>query len=245
MSKTKGSYSVPVKGSEQDIKPIITIMMGFALIICWYLVTLIVESLIQVIYPVMEEFYETFAYIVIDWQLEALFTVLLVHFLLKNKTGEGLESIGWKHRKGVRIIILSFLFGFIAFYMQELIYRISIIYLPENYPAQELQEMLELYNQNSYRIVFFILIVFVTPVVEEIFMRGFCYKFLRIKYNVAISVFACFVVFWIFHPVVAWFPHLFFANLLLCLLYEQTKYIGASISLHSSINFFVLTDGWP
>ena len=80
-------------------------------------------------------------------------------------------------------------------------------------------------------------IVILGPLAEELFFRGFLFRWLRGKISFRNSALAVSCIFAIMHRTPAAFLPLFFLSLLLCFIYERTKNLFNSIFLHSFHNF--------
>jgi len=82
--------------------------------------------------------------------------------------------------------------------------------------------------------------VIATPIVEEIFFRGFCYRILRLKYGKTSSIAVLSLMFVLFHPIPSWVPMLIVATIILCLSFEHRKNLLVPIIIHSIMNLLSL-----
>ncbi|MFF5994997.1 type II CAAX endopeptidase family protein [Lysinibacillus sp. KU-BSD001] len=83
----------------------------------------------------------------------------------------------------------------------------------------------------------FISAAIISPIYEEIFYRGFLYKWLRIKYGVAISLLVSSFIFMIVHiPTYNTLPITFLSGLIFACTYEKTSSIIPAIMIHAAFN---------
>jgi hypothetical protein len=79
-------------------------------------------------------------------------------------------------------------------------------------------------------------IMIVGPIAEELFFRGFIFRWLRSKLSFRISAFWISFIFATLHQTAVHFLPLFLLSFLLCLVYERTHNLYNSIFLHSLHN---------
>lgn len=220
-------------------KPFPIIIAGIGLIILFSIIVFIIEIFLVVYFSTLKEFFGSFSYIVISWIIEDIYVIFIVYFLYLTivRTDSKVLFLSNYNKK---ILLYALGVGCGAFIIKEIIYNISILILPENYPAHEIERLFSEYPNFYQHLILFSLITLSSPISEEIFMRGFCYKILRMKYNIPKSIFFSSLISIVFHPVVAWIPHIIFTNIILCLAYEKTNWIISPIIIHMVINLFTI-----
>jgi len=85
-----------------------------------------------------------------------------------------------------------------------------------------------------------IFIVFIGPVIEEIFFRGFCYPALRNRLGPLKAMFLVSFFFALLHMNIIGFLPIFILGLLLVYIYEKTHSLVSSIGIHMLHNLFIL-----
>jgi len=85
-------------------------------------------------------------------------------------------------------------------------------------------------------LLFAIMAVFVAPLVEEVFFRGFVYPAIANKYGVIVSAVSTSILFGLAHIVAANAIIAFFIGLILVYVYHQTTNLLAPILVHSTFN---------
>ncbi len=78
----------------------------------------------------------------------------------------------------------------------------------------------------------FVVGAIIAPIVEEILFRGLLYQWLRARTNVLIAVIASAVIFAVVHIIPLLFPALFVVGLILALVYEWTRSLWVTITIH-------------
>ena len=219
-------------------KPFPIIIAGIGLIILFSIIVFIIEIFLVVYFSTLKEFFGSFSYIVISWIIEDIYVIFIVYFLFLTIVRTNTKVLILSNYK--KILLYALGVGCGAFIIKEIIYNISILILPENYPAHEIGRLFSEYPNFYQHLILFSLITLSSPISEEIFMRGFCYKILRMKYNIPKSIFFSSLISIVFHPVVAWIPHIIFTNIILCLAYEKTNWIISPIIIHMVINLFTI-----
>ncbi len=87
------------------------------------------------------------------------------------------------------------------------------------------------------KIIYLIMMVIITPVVEEIVYRGFLFKLLLKRYSVKIALIVSSLIFAFFHLRFAGIGFLFIYGLFFGYVYYKTKSLIAPILAHFTINF--------
>ncbi|UCC94968.1 MAG: CPBP family intramembrane metalloprotease [Candidatus Omnitrophota bacterium] len=105
-------------------------------------------------------------------------------------------------------------------------------------PAMELIFLLQ---DKRMLVVLFLEIVFIGPLAEEIFFRGFIYTLARKRFSFVIASLLVSLLFAFLHRAPLNILPLFVISLSLCYLYEKTQSILAPIIFHSFFNFFNLS----
>lgn len=98
------------------------------------------------------------------------------------------------------------------------------------------------YNLVS-KIYMIMLICIIGPVLEELFFRGYVFNILKKKYNIIIGAIASSLLYMFFHDLKINFMYLFIPGLIYVYVYDKTKNILSSITVHSMNNtiWFLLT----
>ena len=86
------------------------------------------------------------------------------------------------------------------------------------------------------RMVYFLLMVFVVPVLEEVIFRGFIFRFLLRRYSVVTAIFVSSFLFAFMHLRFMGFAYLFVYGLLFAYSYSRTRSLLTPILLHVFIN---------
>lgn len=104
---------------------------------------------------------------------------------------------------------------------------------PDNQKSDSLQSQMTLMNF----LIAFISAAVISPVYEEILYRGFVYRFLRARSNVAVSLFVSSLIFMLVHiPTYNTLPVNFLSGLIFAWTYEKTGSILPAIIIHSCFN---------
>jgi hypothetical protein len=90
---------------------------------------------------------------------------------------------------------------------------------------------------NFNEIIYFILIVFITPIVEEMVYRGFLFNLLLKKYSVKLALIVSSLIFALIHLRFAGIGFLFLYGLFFGYVYYKTNSLIAPILAHFIINF--------
>ncbi|MBX5468386.1 MAG: CPBP family intramembrane metalloprotease [Thermoleophilaceae bacterium] len=129
--------------------------------------------------------------------------------------------------------------GFAAYWALSVLY-VTLLNLHQE---QEVTNDLAV-DQSDLRLVLAaLLVIVVAPVAEELFFRGFFYRALRTRYGVAFSALVDGVVFGAIHASGSSFsvlPALALLGVILCLVYERTGTLFATIGLHAFNNTVAL-----
>lgn len=122
--------------------------------------------------------------------------------------------------------------GLVAFYVFNLCYASVLGLFNLQVEPQLIQQM----GTSTQALPLLIAGVFVAPISEELFFRGFLYAGLREKIGVAWAAIVSAALFSVAHITPTAIPSLFMIGLLFALLYERGRSIWPSAILHTTIN---------
>lgn len=94
----------------------------------------------------------------------------------------------------------------------------------------------------TFQIFLFFSFAILTPICEEIYFRGFCYNYIRVKYKIVFSIAITFLIFFLFHPLPSLILSLLVFTIYICIVFEKTKEIRYPILIHilyNSIGFII------
>lgn len=129
--------------------------------------------------------------------------------------------IGWTIVLIIGSILLSFVF--------ELLFQIGT----DNSKTESLQKKLSAINF----MVAFVSAAIISPIYEEIFYRGFLYRWFRSKYGIFIGMFVSSFIFMIVHiPTFNSLPYTFLAGLIFAWTYEKTNSVYPAMIIHALFN---------
>lgn len=223
-----------------ELKNTTKVWRGIFYLISWYVVSSVLEVFLASFDPEIEKLLNTSTYLFINWSLEAFIIVYISFAFLKldNKV-----EIFFSQKIIIKDLIYMFFISILIWIVQVKVLEISVVYLPENFPANALDNYLNNYNSTIEKIIINFYLVIITPITEEIFLRGFIYSELRKTKSLLISIVIDTLIFIFFHPVLAWIPALIIINIALCFIYEKTKYLWAPILVHSILNLMEIIFG--
>lgn len=209
----------------------------FVLILISLLLYLVITTISILIVDVENSIGEAF----ID-HLLTVFLLLILVILLKDSTVKLFSS--FKKPKSIPFLIFATLISstliiVVNFYI---FLPINEIILPD-IPYFSYSDFSPNFQSISDYILVFVSLCIVTPILEEIYFRGFCYSILRARYARLSSVLGVIFVFIIFHPSPDMILLSIFLNYILCIIYELSGSIVYSILIHSFYNisvFFML-----
>lgn len=131
------------------------------------------------------------------------------------------KIIGWTIGLIIATILLS--------YVLEFLFEIGT----DNSKTESLQVRLTPLNF----IIAFGSAAIISPVYEEIFYRGFLYRWIRSKYGVGIGMFVSSVIFMLVHiPTYNSLPYTFLSGLVFAWTYEKTNSVYPSMIIHGLFN---------
>jgi|GEM_PF-4585199 membrane protease YdiL (CAAX protease family) len=93
-------------------------------------------------------------------------------------------------------------------------------------------------NDSGIYFIIFLSVVFISPILEEFYFRGFCYTTLRTRYNKVLSLIITSSVFVILHPTPQLIFIAIFLNIILCTVFELTENILSPILIHIFYNAY-------
>jgi membrane protease YdiL (CAAX protease family) len=168
--------------------------------------------------------------------------LIIICFLgTKKMYDKSLIDLSDIRKKFLKYFVIGLLIAFPSFIITNYILEISASILPGLSVVDDMFKELRNNVKTTTDIVLtFLSIGIITPMAEEIFFRGFCYKLLRMKYNKFVSLSILTMLFILFHPVPNWIPHLILLNLILCLSYEYSNSLVVPISMHATLNVLSL-----
>ncbi|MFD1851583.1 CPBP family intramembrane glutamic endopeptidase [Oceanobacillus bengalensis] len=129
--------------------------------------------------------------------------------------------IGWT----VVLIIVAI----IVSYVMEWVFQIGV----DNSKTESLQTRLTFINF----IIAFVSAAIISPIYEEIFYRGFLYRWFRTKYGLFTGMFVSSFIFMIVHiPTFNTLPYTFLSGLIFAWTYEKTNSIYPAMIIHALFN---------
>lgn len=130
-------------------------------------------------------------------------------------------TIGWTIVLITSTILISFVF--------ELLFQIGT----DNSKTESLQTRLSSINF----FIAFVSAAVISPIYEEIFYRGFLYRWFRSKYGLFTGMFVSSFIFMIVHiPTFNTLPYTFLAGLIFAWTYEKTNSVYPAIFIHALFN---------
>ncbi|MFD2043792.1 CPBP family intramembrane glutamic endopeptidase [Ornithinibacillus salinisoli] len=131
------------------------------------------------------------------------------------------STIGW--------IIILFVGTIVLSYIMEWLFNIGT----DNSKTESIQTRLSTFNI----MIAFISAAVISPIYEEIFYRGFLYRWIRTKYGLATGMIVSSFIFMIVHiPTYNSLPYTFLSGLVFAWTYEKTQSIYPAIIIHSIFN---------
>ncbi len=228
----KNKYVEKIRNIEN---PFILIFNGIILYpIILIIIGLFIELPIYIILSIPKSARTTFWFYAYDLIKTDIVRLSVILFLLKYYDINILPK-----KLNLKVLSTSFfliLIGIVLWYISKVILQFSENILPMNWPAGSFEDKFKNYQMLPYTIIITTIISTITPLSKEIFFRGLCYKVVRKKYNIKISILISTILMIIFHPVLAWIPHLILLNIIICLVYERTKVLGSVVLLSSVYN---------
>jgi len=188
-----------------------------------------------------KNFTDSWSYFLIEEFVDISFLLLLLFLISKIYFKENLLLPRFSRSNLRKELLLTLKLGIPLIIVSEILYRISIKFLPLNWLAEEQFKIVNKANQVWEYIIIYSVIVVITPIIEEMFFRGFCYRILRKELSLFWSITIVTLIWLGFHPIAAWIPPLIVINLVLCLSFERTGSLNVPILIHALINFVNLT----
>ncbi len=140
--------------------------------------------------------------------------------------------------KGLSFRIPIFILGgFVLYHLSIYLSNVLTYSLPDfgyNIELSKIHKDISLLES----IIFLLVIVIISPIIEELFFRFFVYKMFRFNNGVFNSVLLNSVIFLLFHPVPQFIPFIILLNIYLCIIYELYNSVILTFIIHSSINLF-------
>ncbi|MEO4054365.1 type II CAAX endopeptidase family protein [Solibacillus sp. CAU 1738] len=166
-----------------------------------------------------------------------IFTLSIYMIALKPK-GLSMKAVGLSSfSKGYWKWIVWWLFVHISLSIVILILMDIFNISWENSKTQSLQMDMTWFNIT----IAFISAAIISPIYEEIFYRGFLYKWLRGKWGITVGLFVSSTIFMIVHiPTYNTLPVNFITGMICAWTYEKTSSIWPAIIIHASFNGIAL-----
>ncbi len=231
-----------ISNSEWTLKDIFKILIiifsagyGFAIFINIIFKFLNINIKSNIVNPIV---FSTFFHVI---------AVVCIFYYIKLKYDSGFDSLGLNFSKSAKSILIGILSysSIIPAIILVLLTSIVIFY----YIGYETEP-------NAIFLVYFLpvkipkliyLLIFISvigPICEEIFFRGFIYKFLRSKLGITSGILLTSVIFSFLHLTPVGFIPIFVLSIMLSYIYEKTGSLVAPITAHvlhnSMISFFML-----
>lgn len=156
-------------------------------------------------------------------------------YFVKIKFGQSLAAIGLKIENAMRNIFLG-LFCYIAFLPALVSLLLLIVWLTSlfNYqPPQQTLFNLFLHEKRIWLLVYATtMVVFLGPIVEEVFFRGFAYNAIKRRWGMHSAIALTAIVFAGLHATLVGFLPIMALGFLLAYMYEKTGSLVPSITIH-------------
>ena len=157
-----------------------------------------------------------------------------VWFIAIHRKQTNVSSLGIK-KPELHLLLRFVPFGILLTLLVPIVYALTkAIFNIENFQPSTLPEAIT-ENQESL-LIFGFMAIFIAPVVEEIFFRGFVYPSLANRYGVIVSAIITSCLFGLAHIVAANAIIAFFIGLILVYVYHQTTNLLTPILVHSAFN---------
>lgn len=105
----------------------------------------------------------------------------------------------------------------------------------------QIQHQLSFLEFNSFKLIYFLMIVIMSPLIEEYYFRELLYQFLKQKYKMYTVMFINSLLFALMHNSILYFLNFFLINIIMCCFYEKTKNITTTIIMHCLFNLYNIT----
>jgi hypothetical protein len=173
---------------------------------------------------------------------EILIAGLLIYVAV-GQTQRGLQDLGLRIDYLFKNILAGVV-GYIVFFPLLVVVTLTVAFLTGLFKFQPLPHpMLETLVEGKNPLILSLIIflaVFVAPLVEELFFRGFMYKVLRNRIGIGRGILLTSAIFAFLHANIIAFLPIFGLALMLNYLYEKTGSLVSSITLHSLHNTAVV-----
>jgi len=182
-------------------------------------------------------------FILLNSLLRDMCVALFVIYLVKEKFGENLSSVGLTLRSFFSNVKRGFA-GYVAMIPVLALSLLSVALLAQLFSYEPMpQDVVQVYLKKSADKHILLLTFFVTvlgPVIEEIFFRGFTYRAFRGRFGVFGAAIATAAIFAAFHMNLMAFLPIFVLGLFLTYLYEKTGSLVPSITAHVTHNLVMV-----
>lgn len=182
-----------------------------------------------------------------DWFQNDLYSGTLVGFIMSIIFTVGLyfiairpKRLSWKE-VGLQRPIKSYVWQTIGWAIALIIATIILSYIIEwffdigtdNSKTESLQTRLSILNF----IIAFVSAAIISPIYEEIFYRGFLYRWFRTKYGLVTGMLVSSFIFMIVHiPTYNTLPYTFLSGIIFAWTYEKTNSIYPAMMIHGTFN---------
>lgn len=162
-------------------------------------------------------------------------TLCFIYNLLQKRYQAGWVQLGFDWRDWGRSVIKAGLFYFGSLPIMMMLTYVSLLLCVFVGVSPEPHAMLEVLNteKTTWYIYYLVIVaVFIAPVFEEIVFRGFFYQFLRKRYGIMKAIIINGLIFSLLHFNVAQFLPIMALGIMMCLVFEYTGSLVASITVH-------------
>jgi uncharacterized protein len=175
---------------------------------------------------------------IIDLVLDVL-TIIVILKILKSKRSLNLRSLIKLNEITIKYIAISVMGAVLIFFVDYSTKK--LISFPPIQIFDDIYAELKLKTISGFNlIILFTSYSIITPITEEIFIRGFVFTMLRRDYTFISSMLLTFIVFSFFHLDPRMFVLLFVANIILCYIYDKKRNLLYPIIIHVLYNMFAL-----
>ncbi len=173
--------------------------------------------------------------------VEYFFLFALLWVVLRFALGKDLAHAGWQLadiRLDARVAFQGILLLGVMAVLTNFLYWTEL--LTPSSKIIEHVKISDLFSQGIFSVIQMSLVLFVSPVCEETFYRGFIYPVLRNALPRGVSIFLLSAFFAAVHLQWSYFILLFLMSWVVTLAYEKTQSLAAPVAIHVSYNLLVL-----
>jgi len=173
--------------------------------------------------------------------------LILVLYIVIKKRGQTLEALGIARTRFLRNVVLGFI-GYLCvlpIFLFVIFFVMLVVTLLGYSPSEQQILTMFIRQENPFTLAYMIILtIFLGPVIEEIFFRGFVYPVLRAKLGVPMAIGLTSILFSFLHFKAIVFVPILVLGVILAYVYEKTSSLIASITLHiihnSAMLIFIL-----